>query len=164
MNEPTNPTPAIPGTRKPRRGAIDSTARVIGVTAIALAAATGWLAWEVRSSSNAVEASAVTRLSKLGAESAQSKAALTLLQSTLRESQARIHETAIDQVRESCQRHNVIPGIHCANGTIARRYLEQGFRMLTVASDLALLQLGGRAELAAARGLLDRPAVEAAAV
>jgi len=81
-----------------------------------------------------------------------------------RESQARIHETAIDQVRESCQRHNVIPGIHCANGTIARRYLEQGFRMLTVASDLALLQLGGRAELAAARGLLDRPAVEAAAV
>jgi uroporphyrin-3 C-methyltransferase len=92
MTDP-NPSPApTPAARAMRRGAIDSTARVIGVAAIALALVTGWLAWEVRSSTNAVEASSVSRLSELGQESAQSKAAVSQLQSMLRESQGRIAE------------------------------------------------------------------------
>jgi uncharacterized protein HemX len=76
----------------PRRTAVDSTARVLGVVAIALSAAVAWLAWEVRSSSHDVEATAGTRIAELGQESTQAKAALAQLQSTLRESQARIAE------------------------------------------------------------------------
>jgi len=90
MTDPNLPAPSLPAARTVRRGAVDSTARVIGVAAIALALATGWLAWEVRSSTNAVEASSVSRLAELGQESAQSKAALSQLQATLRDSQARI--------------------------------------------------------------------------
>jgi 4-hydroxy-2-oxoheptanedioate aldolase len=79
-------------------------------------------------------------------------------------SQASTHAAAVERIREACERQHVTPGIHCGNGTIAHRYLDQGFRMLTVASDLALLQVGGRAELAAARGSGDRPPVPSVTV
>ena len=44
------------------------------------------------------------------------------------------------------------PGIHTGNGATARRYLDQGFLYLTVANELGLITIGGRAELAIARG------------
>ncbi|HZZ93553.1 MAG TPA: uroporphyrinogen-III C-methyltransferase [Usitatibacter sp.] len=85
--------PAVPPAAPvSRRGAIDSTARVLGVVALALALVTAWLAWEVRSSSHAVEASAGARIAELGQESAQSRAALTQAQAALRESQGRLSE------------------------------------------------------------------------
>lgn len=49
--------------------------------------------------------------------------------------------TAIDTVLAACERHGVVPGIH-ANPALAQKRREQGFRMITVASDLVALVEG----------------------
>jgi uroporphyrin-III C-methyltransferase len=92
MTESNLPSVAPPPAAPARRGGIDSTARVLGVCALALAVVTAWLAWEVRSSSHAIEASAGSRIAELGQESAQSRAALGQVQAALRESQGRLAE------------------------------------------------------------------------
>ncbi len=67
-------------------------------------------------------------------------------------SEARIHADAIATILAACQRHHVTPGIHTGDGMTTRRYLDQGFQMVTVASDIGLILAGGLAELALARG------------
>lgn len=66
--------------------------------------------------------------------------------------QATAHKEAIATILAACQRHGVAPGIHMGTGATARRYLDQGFLMVTVANELGLITVGGRAELAVARG------------
>ena len=66
--------------------------------------------------------------------------------------EAAAHAAAIASILAACLRHGVVPGIHTGSGRAARGYLEQGFRMVTVASDLGLVTGGGRTELDAARG------------
>jgi 4-hydroxy-2-oxoheptanedioate aldolase len=66
--------------------------------------------------------------------------------------QAATHAAAIATVLAACRKHGVAPGIHTGDGVTARRYLEQGFLMVTVANELGLITNGGRAELALARG------------
>jgi 4-hydroxy-2-oxoheptanedioate aldolase len=66
--------------------------------------------------------------------------------------QARTHADAIAAVLAACRRHGVAPGIHTGDGGTARRYIDQGFLMVTVANELGLISNGGRAELARARG------------
>jgi 4-hydroxy-2-oxoheptanedioate aldolase len=61
-----------------------------------------------------------------------------------------VHRTAIDRIRAACERHGIIAGIHCDGGAMASRRLQQGFRMVTVANDLATVRSGMAAELAAA--------------
>ena len=68
------------------------------------------------------------------------------------EDQARAHADAIATILAACQRHGVAPGIHMGSGATARQYLDQGFLMVTVANELGLITVGGRAELAIARG------------
>ncbi|MDH3306788.1 MAG: aldolase/citrate lyase family protein [Acidimicrobiia bacterium] len=46
---------------------------------------------------------------------------------------------ALDQVVDSCRRHDVIPGIHANRSTVQDR-LERGFQMVTVVTDLSALQ------------------------
>lgn len=53
---------------------------------------------------------------------------------------------ALDRVIAACHRHQVIPGI-AGNAQTARKRLRQGFRLVEVASDLALLARGARAAL-----------------
>jgi 4-hydroxy-2-oxoheptanedioate aldolase len=60
------------------------------------------------------------------------------------------HQEAIERIREACDRHGIIAGIHCDGGAMAARRVEQGFRMVTVVNDLATLRAGVTAELAAA--------------
>lgn len=60
------------------------------------------------------------------------------------------HAEAIERIREACERHGVIPGIHCADGAMGARRLRQGFRMITVANDLVSMRTHASAELAAA--------------
>lgn len=74
--------------------------------------------------------------------------------------EAKTHADAIAAILAACQRHGVAPGIHTGDGVTARRYLDQGFLMVTVANELGLITNGGRAELALARGpaSADRPA------
>ncbi len=59
------------------------------------------------------------------------------------------HQEAIERIRDACDRHGVIAGIHCDGGAMASRRLQQGFRMVTVVNDLATLRAGAAAELAA---------------
>jgi 4-hydroxy-2-oxoheptanedioate aldolase len=50
---------------------------------------------------------------------------------------------ALDRVIDACHRHDVIPGI-AGNAQTAVKRLQQGFRLVEVASDMRLLGLGAR--------------------
>ena len=66
--------------------------------------------------------------------------------------EAKVHAEAIARIREACLRHGVAPGIHTGDGGVARGYLEQGFLMVTVISELGLIIGAGKDHLATARG------------
>ena len=70
---------------------------------------------------------------------------------TGRPEEAKLHAEAIERIREACLRHGVAPGMHTGDGAVARGYLEQGFLMVTVISELALITGGGKDHLATAR-------------
>jgi hypothetical protein len=56
---------------------------------------------------------------------------------------------------KGCQNAGIVPGIHATAALIERR-LEQGFRMITVTSDMLAMKSSLTADLATARGA--RPA------
>jgi 4-hydroxy-2-oxoheptanedioate aldolase len=58
--------------------------------------------------------------------------------------------TAIDTIIDGCRRHHIVPGIHCAVPVTAKRH-QQGFRMITVASDHVALTSGMRGDAGKAR-------------
>jgi 4-hydroxy-2-oxoheptanedioate aldolase len=62
------------------------------------------------------------------------------------------HEGLVRRVLESCLRHGVVPGIHCNGVATTARWVEQGFRMLSVNSDSGLLRDAAAAELRELRG------------
>ncbi len=62
------------------------------------------------------------------------------------------HVETVDRIFEACKRHGVAPGIHTGSVEYTRRYLEQGFQMITLGSDGGFLGQRARADLAAARG------------
>jgi 4-hydroxy-2-oxoheptanedioate aldolase len=64
----------------------------------------------------------------------------------------RSHADAITAIREACERHGIVPGIHAADGAMARRRVDEGFRMVTVGQDLSLLGAGAAASLVTGRG------------
>lgn len=67
------------------------------------------------------------------------------------EQEAAAHADAVETVRMACERHGVVPGIHVGNAPASARYVEQGFRMITVSTDLGLVTGGGARELEIAR-------------
>lgn len=62
------------------------------------------------------------------------------------------HVDAVRRIREACDAAGVVAGIHCGDGAMASRRLAQGFRMVTVTTDLPLVRAGAAAELARATG------------
>ena len=62
------------------------------------------------------------------------------------------HAEAVRRIREACHKHGIAAGIHCASGKWARRHVDAGFDMVTVATDAALLKAAALGELAVARG------------
>lgn len=60
-------------------------------------------------------------------------------------------ERAVGRIRAACEEAGIVPGVHCSSGEEARRRAAEGFRLVTVTSDAALLREGARRELAAAR-------------
>lgn len=66
--------------------------------------------------------------------------------------ETKIHGDAIERIRRACVDRGVAPGIHTGDGATARRYLEQGFQMVTVANELGLITVGAKAHVATARG------------
>lgn len=57
------------------------------------------------------------------------------------------HAAAVEHIRKACERHGVTPGIHVGDAETSFRYIEQGFRLLTVASDIGLIFGGAAATL-----------------
>lgn len=62
------------------------------------------------------------------------------------------HVAAVDRIREACRRHGVAAGIHTGSVAFARRYLDQGFQMVTLGSDSGWMYRGATADLAAVLG------------
>ncbi len=71
-------------------------------------------------------------------------------------SDAAAHADAVERIRESCVRHGIVAGIHTDDGETAAPYLEQGFLMVTIASDMRLLGAGSSHQLAVARAAVAR--------
>ncbi|HET9871918.1 MAG TPA: aldolase/citrate lyase family protein [Propionibacteriaceae bacterium] len=65
---------------------------------------------------------------------------------------AKEFEAALIRILTACTANNIVPGIHTASGEIARRRIEAGFRLVSVASDLTHLEATAKAHLAGARG------------
>jgi 4-hydroxy-2-oxoheptanedioate aldolase len=59
---------------------------------------------------------------------------------------------AIERIRQVCDHHGLIAGMHCGSGAVAQHYASQGFRLLTVAVDTSLYKAAIRRELNAAQG------------
>jgi 4-hydroxy-2-oxoheptanedioate aldolase len=66
--------------------------------------------------------------------------------------EAKVHADTVERIRRACAEHGVAPGMHTGDGETARRYLEQGFLMVTVTNELGLITVGAAAEMAIARG------------
>ena len=62
------------------------------------------------------------------------------------------HADAVAKILSTCNRHKIVAGMNCPNGEIARGYVEQGFRMVTVTADADMIPRDGMRELAAAKG------------
>src|SRR4051794_26634334 len=96
MSDPTaqpGPTPSLPIPRVPAsRRHDDRTARLLVAIALAGTAITAWIAIDARMGLRAIESSAGTRLSELGAETQASRSGLAQAQATLKDAQARIAE------------------------------------------------------------------------
>lgn len=58
---------------------------------------------------------------------------------------------AIDTILAACQRHGIVPGIH-ASGDLAPKWIDKGFRTITVGYDQYSVLTGLHRDLAAARG------------
>ncbi|WP_153397617.1 HpcH/HpaI aldolase family protein [Ornithinicoccus halotolerans] len=57
------------------------------------------------------------------------------------------HPRALERVRAACAESGIVAGVHCPDGAAARRRLEQGFRMVNVATDLELVRAGTAEQL-----------------
>jgi 4-hydroxy-2-oxoheptanedioate aldolase len=62
-----------------------------------------------------------------------------------------VFDEALAAIVAACGRHGVAPGIH-ANGSLASKRREQGFRMITIGSDALAMYAGYAQELSAANG------------
>ncbi len=62
-------------------------------------------------------------------------------------------DEALDHIVVACQKAGVVAGIH-ASGALAKRRVERGFAMVTVANDLLALRAALTDELAEARGAI----------
>lgn len=60
------------------------------------------------------------------------------------------HVAAVERILQACRRNDIVAGIQCASGASGRKYAAQGFGLVTIAKDSALLQAGIRRELKAA--------------
>ena len=67
-------------------------------------------------------------------------------------------EDAITRVREACEAHDVIAGMHCGSGVAAHARAAEGFKLITVGVDTSLFRATISRELANARASAAAPA------
>lgn len=68
---------------------------------------------------------------------------------------AEAFDAALARVLKACEANGIIPGIHTSVGAVAHERLSQGFRFVTIASDLTHLEAVAKDHLARARGRSD---------
>jgi 4-hydroxy-2-oxoheptanedioate aldolase len=61
------------------------------------------------------------------------------------------HADAMERVRAACGANGIVAGVHAATGEQAREYVEAGYQMVTVSSDLAMMRSYARTQLRNAR-------------
>lgn len=61
------------------------------------------------------------------------------------------HVETVETIRAACERHGVAPGIHTGSVDFSRRWLADGFRMITLGSDTGFLRGRAREQLRALR-------------
>ena len=71
-------------------------------------------------------------------------------------------DDAITKVRDSCNAHGLIPGMHCDGGATAQAFATRGFKLITVGVDSSLLKATLARELATARDEAQVAATDAA--
>jgi 4-hydroxy-2-oxoheptanedioate aldolase len=65
------------------------------------------------------------------------------------------HARLVESILAACQRHGVVPGIHCGSVETARRWRDRGFRMFNVTSDAIFVRTGAAAVV---KAMADQPA------
>lgn len=61
------------------------------------------------------------------------------------------HRQAVADIRAACTKAGIVPGIHCVSAEMAHRRIAEGFQMVTVGNDAALMQSGARTTLSLVR-------------
>ena len=63
-----------------------------------------------------------------------------------------VHAETVLRIRDACRAHGVAAGIHTSSVRFTRRYLELGFNLITLGSDLRFMARAATADLAEVRG------------
>ncbi|MEX1023116.1 MAG: aldolase/citrate lyase family protein [Dehalococcoidia bacterium] len=66
------------------------------------------------------------------------------------------HQQVCLEIMEACRRRQVAPGIHTGSLEFTQKWLEAGFQMVTLGSDVGFMRAKAGADLAAARGAKAR--------
>ena len=65
------------------------------------------------------------------------------------------HAAAVDRIRQACEQHGVVPGIHTSGSGLAARYAREGFKMILLTADIAGVVSGASGELASLRKAVE---------
>jgi 4-hydroxy-2-oxoheptanedioate aldolase len=69
-----------------------------------------------------------------------------------------LHAETVTRIREACERHGKVPGIHTNGNALTSRYIREGFKMLLLTSDSANIASGVQRELNAIKPALEEVA------
>jgi 4-hydroxy-2-oxoheptanedioate aldolase len=64
------------------------------------------------------------------------------------------HAETVTRIREVCERHGVIPGVHTNGNVLTNRYIKEGFKMVMLTTDSAGMISGAQRELGAIQDAL----------
>jgi 4-hydroxy-2-oxoheptanedioate aldolase len=57
------------------------------------------------------------------------------------------HAETVTRIRQACERHDVIPGVHTSGNVLTNRYIKEGFKMILLTTDAGGIASGARREL-----------------
>ncbi|HEY7466004.1 MAG TPA: aldolase/citrate lyase family protein [Dehalococcoidia bacterium] len=57
------------------------------------------------------------------------------------------HAETVTRIRQACERHGVIPGVHTSGNVLTNRYIKEGFKMILLTTDAGGISSGARREL-----------------
>ena len=78
--------------------------------------------------------------------------------STWNPTQAKSHDDAIRTIHAAAKKRGIATGIHAGNGAASAKYIEMGLLMLTAVTDLGVITVHGREEVAKARAAMPAAA------